>query len=207
VSADERLAIGTTGQVLTVAGGVPTWAAAAGGGDLVEIVANTVLGSAASSISLTSIPGTYSHLKIVMRLRSDRASNTNDGLNITLNSDTGAGAYAWITVNLTASGGVSGAGNVSDTAIKPTTLIAGATARENTFSTVIIDIPNYAGTGYARTLRGVGDYFFGGAGVNLLSNFAANWFNTANAITQIDIAPLAGTNFIAGSSYSLYGIG
>ena len=27
-----RLAIGTTGQVLTVAGGVPTWAAASGGG-------------------------------------------------------------------------------------------------------------------------------------------------------------------------------
>lgn len=37
-SADERLAIGTAGQVLTVSGGVPTWAAASGGsGDLIII--------------------------------------------------------------------------------------------------------------------------------------------------------------------------
>jgi hypothetical protein len=37
-----RLAIGTTGQVLTVAGGVPTWASAAGsGGKVLQVVAAT----------------------------------------------------------------------------------------------------------------------------------------------------------------------
>jgi hypothetical protein len=33
-----RLAIGTTGQVLTVAGGVPTWAASAGGGKVLQVL-------------------------------------------------------------------------------------------------------------------------------------------------------------------------
>ena len=33
-----RLAIGTTGQVLTVAGGVPSWAAPAGGGKVLQVV-------------------------------------------------------------------------------------------------------------------------------------------------------------------------
>jgi hypothetical protein len=33
-----RLAIGSTGDVLTVAGGVPTWAAAAGGGKVLQVV-------------------------------------------------------------------------------------------------------------------------------------------------------------------------
>jgi len=33
-----RLAIGSTGQVLTVAGGVPTWAAPAGGGKVLQVV-------------------------------------------------------------------------------------------------------------------------------------------------------------------------
>jgi hypothetical protein len=36
-----RLGIGSTGQVLTVAGGVPTWAAAAGGGKVLQIVQGT----------------------------------------------------------------------------------------------------------------------------------------------------------------------
>jgi len=36
-----RLAIGTTGQVLTVSGGVPVWAAAAGGGKVLQVVQGT----------------------------------------------------------------------------------------------------------------------------------------------------------------------
>ena len=35
-----RLAIGTTGQVLTVAGGVPSWAAPAGGGKVLQVVSS-----------------------------------------------------------------------------------------------------------------------------------------------------------------------
>jgi hypothetical protein len=36
-----RLGIGSTGNVLTVAGGVPTWAAPAGGGKVLQVVADT----------------------------------------------------------------------------------------------------------------------------------------------------------------------
>jgi len=36
-----RLGIGSTGNVLTVAGGVPTWAAPAGGGKVLQVVSNT----------------------------------------------------------------------------------------------------------------------------------------------------------------------
>ena len=45
-----KLAIGTTGQVLTVSGGVPTWAAAAGGGKIAQVQQ----GSYASVVSSTS---------------------------------------------------------------------------------------------------------------------------------------------------------
>jgi hypothetical protein len=40
-STPARLGIGTTGQVLTVAGGVPVWAAPAGGGKLLQVVSAT----------------------------------------------------------------------------------------------------------------------------------------------------------------------
>jgi len=57
-----RLGIGTTGQVLTVAGGLPSWATAAGGGfDLIT----TVDASAATTVSFTSIAGTYDHLLLI----------------------------------------------------------------------------------------------------------------------------------------------
>jgi hypothetical protein len=38
-STPARLGIGTTGQILTVAGGVPTWASPAGGGKIAQVVA------------------------------------------------------------------------------------------------------------------------------------------------------------------------
>jgi hypothetical protein len=49
-----RLAVGTTGQVLTVAGGVPTWASPASGGKLLQVVsATTTTSTAISTTTLT----------------------------------------------------------------------------------------------------------------------------------------------------------
>jgi hypothetical protein len=48
-----KRAIGTTGQILTVSGGVPTWAAPAGGGKVLQVV------SATYSTEVTSSSSTY----------------------------------------------------------------------------------------------------------------------------------------------------
>jgi hypothetical protein len=51
-STPARLAIGSTGNVLTVAGGVPTWAAPAGGGKVLQVVAaNTTTETSNSTTS------------------------------------------------------------------------------------------------------------------------------------------------------------
>jgi hypothetical protein len=47
-----RLGVGSTGQVLTVAGGVPTWTAPAGGGKVLQVVSTT-------KIDVFSTSGTY----------------------------------------------------------------------------------------------------------------------------------------------------
>jgi hypothetical protein len=55
-----RLGIGSTGNVLTVAGGVPTWAAPAGGGKVLQVVTanystgNTVTGTTFTDTGLTA---------------------------------------------------------------------------------------------------------------------------------------------------------
>ena len=58
-----RLAIGSTGNILTVAGGVPTWSAPASSGGL-TLISETVA-SAVSSVTLGSIPQTYKQLYLI----------------------------------------------------------------------------------------------------------------------------------------------
>lgn len=58
-----RLAIGSTDQVLTVVGGVPTWASPAGGGGM-TLLSTTTLSGAGTTIS--SISGSYIDLQIYL---------------------------------------------------------------------------------------------------------------------------------------------
>jgi hypothetical protein len=58
-STPARLGIGSTGNVLTVSGGVPVWSAPAGGGSL-TLLSTTTLSGASTTIS--SISQSYTHL-------------------------------------------------------------------------------------------------------------------------------------------------
>jgi hypothetical protein len=76
-STPARLGIGTTGQVLTVAGGVPSWAAPAGGGDFV-LVKTVTIGSGVSSVVVTdAFSATYKKYKIIFN--GGASSATSDG--------------------------------------------------------------------------------------------------------------------------------
>ena len=55
-STPARLGIGTTGQVLTVAGGIPSWATPAGGGKVLQVVMGTT--STETSITSTTMTDT-----------------------------------------------------------------------------------------------------------------------------------------------------
>lgn len=80
-----RLGIGSTGQVLTVAGGVPTWAAPAGGaGNIVQIATGSLSGSSVSITGLSSYTELYLMIGSVL-------NNTASGrLYFTINSNTGS---------------------------------------------------------------------------------------------------------------------
>ena len=59
-----RLAIGSTGQVLTVAAGVPSWAAASGG---LTLIKTQTIGTTVSSIAVTSVfSSTYDNYLILI---------------------------------------------------------------------------------------------------------------------------------------------
>jgi hypothetical protein len=85
-----RLGIGSTGNVLTVAGGVPTWAAPAQGGGMTLIASITA--SAATSLSFTSIPSTYKHLLLTV---SGTQSVSTQGWGVRFNNVSTGGQYAF----------------------------------------------------------------------------------------------------------------
>ena len=65
-----RLGIGSTGNVLTVAGGVPTWAAPAGGGKVLQVVQASY--STATTIASTTFTDTGLSLSITPTLASSK---------------------------------------------------------------------------------------------------------------------------------------
>ena len=81
-----KLGIGTTSQVLTVAGGVPSWATASSGGGITLLSTTTLSGT---ETTISSISGSYTNLYIIvegvyssgtlfqMYLNSDASSNYN----------------------------------------------------------------------------------------------------------------------------------
>jgi hypothetical protein len=89
-----RLAIGSTNDVLTVAGGVPTWAAPAGGG--MTLIGTTTLSGASTTIS--SIPQTYYNLMFQFDMTSSVTGYpkfTFNGAGTTLSLTKEANSTAW----------------------------------------------------------------------------------------------------------------
>ena len=89
-STPARLGIGSTGQVLTVSGGVPSWATPATSGGMTLISTTTLTGA---SVSLSSIPQTYNNLQLVLR-NFYPVSGGGNIFRIQFNSDTGSN-YGW----------------------------------------------------------------------------------------------------------------
>ena len=89
-STPARLGIGTTGQVLTVAGGVPSWATpAGGGGKVLQVIQDTVVGTVATtsssyqatglSVSITPSAATSKVLVMVSVNAVAKPTSTNNG--------------------------------------------------------------------------------------------------------------------------------
>jgi hypothetical protein len=81
-----RLGIGTSGQVLTVSGGVPSWATSSSGG--MTSVASGSIAASATGVDISSISSSYKNLFLVLRNVSTSAGgyittrfNNNSGAN------------------------------------------------------------------------------------------------------------------------------
>lgn len=163
-----------------------------------ELIASQTLGSDASSITLSSIPATFDDLVCVAHLRGTEAGVATRSLRMRLNGDTGSNySYRWLR------GSGSAATSGSNTNVYSYMgIIPAATATANTFASVEIVIPNYAGSAN-KSVSSTSASENNATAADIV--VAANLWSSASAITSIQLYPES-DNLISGSSVYLYGI-
>jgi hypothetical protein len=179
-----RLAIGSTGQVLTVAGGVPSWATAASGG--MTLLSTTTLSGTSTTIS--GISGSHNNLQLVIR---GYQPSTTAELSLQINGNTGT-VYGTQQNNSGASGTFyATSGRITEQAITAVTR-----------NGIVIDFIDYANS---STYKPITSY----AIVQSAATPAVGWtiskhlINDINAITSITLITSTGT--MSGTAL-LYGV-
>ena len=191
----DNLPIGTTGQVLTADTTVSPykvkWASAASGGGM-TVIASGNLSTSSSTLVLSSIPGTYYNLQLV--IRDIYPTNNNKNLAVTVNSVTDNDFFYY-----------NGAGVGAIYANATINVIAGGMANTNDQNYLIIDFLDYANTDSAKCIESVLKYNQDG-GTNGVIAKISGAANTTSAITSITITMGGSDNFGAAGSYVLYGV-
>ena len=165
-------------------------------------ITRTELDDSASSVAFTNIPQTYDHLEITAYVRDDRSATSDDiWMSLTPvggSSDTTDANYD--TQLLQGSGStLTAASSAADRTIGN---IVGNTETANVYGALTITLYNYTKTDrhkHSLSMSGRGE---SATGVYFRSN---RWENTA-AIEAITLTPSAGSNFLAGSVFTLRGI-
>lgn len=154
-------------------------------------IATTTLTSA-SSVTFSSIPGTYTDLVLVSSAKSSTSTVTP---RIQFNSDTGTNYSCTYFIGY--SGGTLSNRFTNDTSIP----VANFAGNYTEFSPMIISILNYSNTTTYKSLLSRGANTVSSSDVSAVVGL---WRNT-NAITSITLQMSSGT-FAIGSTFSLYGI-
>jgi len=158
------------------------------------LITRTELGSDTSSVTFSSIPATYDHLEVSVYTRTDRSA-VNDVVNMTFNTDTTAANYNHQELQ--------GAGSTlsanTDAANYRIGVYPSASEGSNEFGIGTTTIYNYA-----KTDRDKHRLTVMGSSERVLL-YSRRWEDTS-AINQIVLTPNAGTNFLAGSVFTLRGI-
>jgi hypothetical protein len=184
-----RLGIGTTGQVLTVTGGVPVWATPASGGAWTSIASGSL---STGTLSLTGISGSYKDLRLVLR-NADTSASCN--MTVRVNNLT-TGIYGRVTIfNNDAAFGSAASQSATSSQLN------GSTIKLERTNTAIITFDDYANTTSYKQFQAQLSYEKVAAGLE--NAWTLGNLDIVAAISRIDVILSTGT-FRAGT-YILYG--
>ncbi len=163
-----------------------------------EPIATTTLSSAASTITFSSIPATYTDLRIVL-VGSTTTSTTGAFVGLYPNSDT---ASNYSRTQLLGDGTSATSARTTNASYAPIGALPGTTAVTPGFSSA--DIFSYAGSTYKTWLWQVNKDSNGGSGSQVYRGVAL-WRSTA-AISSILLQFPGGQQFASGTIATVYGV-
>ena len=175
-----RLGIGSSAQVLTVASGIPSWSTPAGGGGMTLINTGGTAVNGLTTVTISSIPGTYKFLKILC-IGIKRGSVGGAILGLQVNGDTSAQyLYGQTKFSDTTAGSTI---STSTTSYEICAQMASSNGGAGEAVLANIDIYGYANTSYSKLI------------VSQATAHQNNWINqngngfytVATAITSISI--------------------
>jgi len=164
------------------------------------LISSNVLSSSAASVTFSAIPSTFSDLVLKVSTRGDGAT-TFQFINFEFNADASA-IYSYTTLRGNGSAAASNATS-SQTLGQVYNSTNGDSATANTFSNSEFYIPNYTST-TSKPLSTFGAAETNATAAGLSAN--AHLFRNTSAITSIKLWSNTGANWMAGSSFYLYGI-
>lgn len=172
-----------------------------------SIATTTVGAGGASTVTFSSIPSTYTHLQVRYIARSNRATS-NDGLILSINSDTTSSNYACHGLF----GDGTSASAFAETSSAPNTFngmkvstITGSTGLSSSFASGVVDILDYTNTSKNTTVRTLYGFDTNGSPYQEVGINSGLWLNTA-AITSIRFNTYGGTAFPQYTQFALYGV-
>ena len=188
-----RLGIGSTGNILTVSGGVPSWAAPAGGSLTLSTITSGTMPSA-TSLSMTGLTQDY----FMLRLTGLKwGVGQPDSITLRLNSNSGA--------NYTFTGWQSNADTFDYERLVATSrfkLNLGGAASNDGSNSYMIEIKNGKAAGF-HTITVVSNFVFNNTSA-VMGYTMMGSFEDATAITSIQVLNDSGYTFTAGT-YKLIG--
>lgn len=187
-----KLGIGSAGQVLTVASGLPAWAAASA--NSMTSLASGTLSTSSSTLNLTSISGTYN--KLVFYMWNFVTATDGDSVKCQLNSDS-ATRYRRSTTY-----GSSGPQTFTADHVVLVDNMDNSNANRNFIK---LEIDNYAQTNCGKFIDIKSIYCDSTTTTSGSTTVALGMYNQTGAITALNIFTGGGGNWSSGS-YALYGV-
>lgn len=158
-----------------------------------EPIATQTLGSAAATVTLSSIPSTYTDLVLVISARMTGGGGAS-AIQAQFNSDT-ASNYSFTLIN------GDGSSATSARASSQTQAAVGlATDTANEWATSIVQVMNYGNTTTYKTVLARA-----GIASDRVRTLVSLWRSTS-AVNRIDLINNGATTFVVGSTFTLYGI-